>query len=341
MSELVRLLGTVDVGPLPDGVLLTQGRRALRVRGPRPWLTEAVAGLRPGVPRPAEGSALGRLVAELSEQGWITTEAPVVAPGLPHERQIGYLELFGPQPARMQRRLDTARVAVVGAGGIGAPVAQQLVASGVRRLDLVDPDRVETHNLNRQHLYVLEDVGTPKVTAAARRLAALAPDAEVTGIRRRVTTPRCLDVLPARPDVLVVAADAPEGITGICWEWATAAGVPLAVAAVGLDTGYWGPLLDPALGHCWWCFDAARQERLAPEERHLEATGQTPTPYSFGPSNAAVAALLAHDVVRWLAAGTAPTLGARGHLRFDTGETAFFRGRQDRRCPDTHTTVRR
>lgn len=105
------------------------------------------------------------------------------------------------------------------------------------------------------------------------------------------------------------------------------------MAAVGLDTGYWGPLLDPARGHCWPCFEMARQSGLTPDERKIESGSHTPTPYSFGPSNAAIAALLSHDVVRYLAAGNAPTLGARGHLRFDVGAMTFLSAPTECDCP--------
>ncbi|MFJ8587797.1 HesA/MoeB/ThiF family protein [Streptomyces sp. NPDC093595] len=325
----VRLAATVDAVPVPGGVLLSRGGQALRVRGPQEWLTGAVDRLRGGTARPAAGSALGRLVGELGRQGWITGEPapdPGAYEGLPHQRQLGYLELFGPEPVRMQRRLDGARVAVVGVGGIGALAAREFVAAGVRELWLIDPDRVETHNLNRQHLYALEDVGTPKVTAAAARLRAIAPDARITGLPLRVLAPEDLDALPDGIDLLVVGADTPAGIAGICWTWAAARGTAMTSGAVGLDSGYWGPLLDPALGHCLPCFEEDRRARCGADELLLEDAGTAPTPYSFGPANSAVAALLAHDALRWLASGHAPTLGARGRLAFDTGRTAHHAG---------------
>ncbi|MFF9867979.1 ThiF family adenylyltransferase [Streptomyces sp. NPDC013953] len=333
---LVRLAATVDAMPVPGGVLLSRGRQALRVRGPQEWLTGAVDRLRGGTARPAARSALGRLVGELGRQGWITGEPapdPGAYEGLPHQRQLGYLELFGPEPVRMQRRLDSARVAVVGVGGIGALAAREFVAAGVRELWLVDPDKVETHNLNRQHLYALEDVGTPKVTAAAARLRALAPDARITGLPLRVLAPEDLDALPDGIDLLVVGADTPAGITGICWAWAAARGTAMTSAAVGLDSGYWGPLLDPARGHCLRCFEEDRRARCDADGLRLEDAGTAPTPYSFGPSNSAVAALLAHDALRWLASGHAPTLGARGRLAFDTGRTTRHAGPDRCRCP--------
>lgn len=74
-----------------------------------------------------------------------------------------------------QTRLRRAAVVVVGLGGLGSPVAQYLTAAGVGRLVLIDGDRVDLSNLQRQPLYTLEDVGESKAQAARRRLTALNP----------------------------------------------------------------------------------------------------------------------------------------------------------------------
>ncbi|MCT4582138.1 MAG: HesA/MoeB/ThiF family protein [Flavobacteriales bacterium] len=70
-----------------------------------------------------------------------------------------------------QERLKTAKVLVVGAGGLGCPVLQYLVAAGVGRIGLVDGDRVSESNLQRQILYTNQDVGQLKVDAAVERLS--------------------------------------------------------------------------------------------------------------------------------------------------------------------------
>ena len=72
-----------------------------------------------------------------------------------------------------QARLHAARVLVVGAGGLGCPILQYLAAAGVGTLGLADADQVELTNLPRQILYGADDVGQPKVVAAARALRRL------------------------------------------------------------------------------------------------------------------------------------------------------------------------
>ena len=72
-----------------------------------------------------------------------------------------------------QARLHAARVLVVGAGGLGCPILQYLAAAGVGTLGLADADKVELTNLPRQILYGPDDVGHPKVDAAARALRRL------------------------------------------------------------------------------------------------------------------------------------------------------------------------
>src|SRR3954466_6165103 len=78
-----------------------------------------------------------------------------------------------------QERLKRARVLVIGAGGLGAPALLYLVGSGVGTIGIVDFDRVDLSNLQRQVLYTVDDVGAPKAKVAARRLRALNPDVEV------------------------------------------------------------------------------------------------------------------------------------------------------------------
>lgn len=85
-----------------------------------------------------------------------------------------------------QQKLIDARVLVVGMGGLGSPVAMYLAASGVGHLTLVDHDRVDLTNLQRQIVHDTESVGMEKVESAARRLSALNPRVRVTAFNRQL-----------------------------------------------------------------------------------------------------------------------------------------------------------
>jgi sulfur-carrier protein adenylyltransferase/sulfurtransferase len=78
-----------------------------------------------------------------------------------------------------QRKLMEASVLVIGAGGLGSPAAMYLAAAGVGTIGLVDFDRVELSNLQRQLLHDTDDVGRPKVDSARERLAELNPNVDV------------------------------------------------------------------------------------------------------------------------------------------------------------------
>ena len=93
------------------------------------------------------------------------------------------LDALGPDA---QARFADARALIVGVGGLGNPAAQFLASAGIGRLTLVDADSVDLTNLQRQILFDLADVGTPKVEAAAKRLAAINPEPAIVALTRRV-----------------------------------------------------------------------------------------------------------------------------------------------------------
>src|SRR5262245_32734311 len=78
-----------------------------------------------------------------------------------------------------QERLKAARVLVIGAGGLGSPSSLYLAASGVGTLGIVDFDRVDISNLQRQVLFGTSEVGSSKAQVARERLRALNPQIEV------------------------------------------------------------------------------------------------------------------------------------------------------------------
>ena len=94
-----------------------------------------------------------------------------------------------------QLKLKQARVLLIGAGGLGAPLGLYLAAAGVGRLGLVDFDVVDFTNLQRQVTFSTADVGRSKLEAAKERLASLNPEIQIETIEARLTSENALDIL--------------------------------------------------------------------------------------------------------------------------------------------------
>ena len=107
---------------------------------------------------------------------------------------------------RGQERLLAARVLVVGAGGLGAPVLQYLAAAGVGRIGIVDDDHVDVTNLQRQVIYADADVGRPKAVAAAERLRAANPGIAIDAFPLRLDVSNARELVRAY-DVVVDGTD--------------------------------------------------------------------------------------------------------------------------------------
>ncbi|HUF51622.1 MAG TPA: molybdopterin-synthase adenylyltransferase MoeB, partial [Longimicrobiales bacterium] len=105
-----------------------------------------------------------------------------------------------------QRKLREARVVIVGAGGLGSPLALYLAAAGVGTIGIIDFDVVDLTNLQRQVLYGTEDVGRRKVEAAAARLQQTNPHVQVNRHDVKLTRANALEIL-ANYDVVIDGTD--------------------------------------------------------------------------------------------------------------------------------------
>jgi molybdopterin/thiamine biosynthesis adenylyltransferase len=105
-----------------------------------------------------------------------------------------------------QRRLLAAHALVVGAGGLGSPVALYLASAGVGRLTVVDPDEVDATNLQRQIAHDLTRIGLPKALSVQASVAALNPDVEVHALVARADA-ALLDALVPASDVVLDCSD--------------------------------------------------------------------------------------------------------------------------------------
>ncbi|HWA14859.1 MAG TPA: ThiF family adenylyltransferase, partial [Gemmatimonadales bacterium] len=93
-----------------------------------------------------------------------------------------------------QRRLKASSVLLVGAGGLGSPLGLYLAAAGVGRIGLVDFDRVDASNLQRQIIHGTGDIGRPKLDSARDRIRELNPHVQVDAYPVRLSSANALDI---------------------------------------------------------------------------------------------------------------------------------------------------
>ena len=105
-----------------------------------------------------------------------------------------------------QLKLKQAKVLCIGTGGLGAPLGLYLAAAGVGRIGLVDFDTVDMTNLQRQILFSSDDVGRPKIEAAAARLRGLNPDIQIDQYETRLTSENALELFKDY-DIIVDGTD--------------------------------------------------------------------------------------------------------------------------------------
>jgi adenylyltransferase/sulfurtransferase len=119
-----------------------------------------------------------------------------------YARHIVLREVGGPGQAALKR----ARVLVVGAGGLGAPVLLYLAAAGVGTLGIIDDDTVALSNLQRQVIHGTPEIGDPKVASAAAAIARLNPHVAVETHATRLTADNALALI-GRYDLVADGSD--------------------------------------------------------------------------------------------------------------------------------------
>lgn len=137
-----------------------------------------------------------------------------------------------------QARLKSAHVVVIGAGGIGSPALQYLAAAGIGQLTVIDDDKVDLSNLQRQTLFGDADIGAPKVDAAARALYRINPHVSVMPVETRIAAGNAAALLK-NADVVLDGCDNFATRLAVA-DAALEQHVPLVSAAVGQFEGQIG-----------------------------------------------------------------------------------------------------
>jgi bacteriocin biosynthesis cyclodehydratase domain-containing protein len=256
------------------------------------------------------------------------------------DRQLRYFSDLTPSggvtPSECQARLRESRVAVLGVGGLGGRVAYELVCCGVGELWLIDGDRVEESNLNRQIQYAEADIGRLKVEATAERLRAFNSRVEVKTLPQRVESQAQLVGLISGADIVVDAADWPaheieHWCNGACFE----VGVPYIAMSHFPPVARAGPLYVPGQTGCFACQDISFRREYPLYDVAIEQRRAKPSPAAtLGPACGLVGGLVGAEVMHFLTRLTPPSMLGAGYI-YDlrTMEVERFEVTPEPECP--------
>jgi len=164
-----------------------------------------------------------------------------------YARHLVLKEIGGPG----QQALLSAKVAIVGAGGLGGPVGLYLAAAGVGQITIIDDDVVETSNLQRQVQFVQADIGMNKALVMADRLADLNPDIAAKAMPERLTEENAQALLGGH-DIVIDGVDSFETrftLNAAC----LALGIPLVSGALGRFNGQVSAFKSDGIDPCYRC----------------------------------------------------------------------------------------
>jgi len=259
------------------------------------------------------------------------------------KRNIGFFDIYASladNKYAMQERIRDCKVALLGLGGVGSYVALTLLGAGVRDLRVVDFDKVELSNLNRQILYSEQAIGERKIEVALDRLRGYYPRAEISGVERKLMSVDDVAEVVADRDFLFCAVDRPK-LHVIRWvnEACVRAGVTFIGGGVELQRSVIY-LVIPGVTGCTECWrlasaddDRTRALRVQMEKRHAENTGVGPDMAAFGPLVSVLNSLMVTEFVRHVT-GIVPPIAAGRLMQTSFEDMTTTEAEQWQRRPD-------
>jgi len=235
------------------------------------------------------------------------------------DRQLRYFSDVGSggiTASQCQERLREAKVAVLGVGGLGGWSALALACTGVGEMWLIDGDRVELSNLNRQIQYSEADIGELKVERTAARLSAFNSEMKVTTEARRLESEADIAEFIAGSDVVIDAADWPaHDIERWCNAACFEAGIPYITMSHFPPIARVGPLYVPGVTGCFVCQEIGYRREYPLFDIAVEQRRAKPSPAAtLGPACGLIGGQVGMEVLHLLTGLSKPSTQGVAHI---------------------------
>ncbi len=234
------------------------------------------------------------------------------------DRQLRYFSdvSAGPTPSECQAKLEEARVAVLGVGGLGSWSALALACHGIGEMVLVDFDQVDLDNLNRQVLYTEADIGSSKVRVAANRLQAFNSAMSIEIREERLSSEEAVAEAIAGSNVVVDGVDWPaleieRWVNAACFK----AGIPFIAMSHFPPVARMGPFYVPGSTGCYACQEIAYRrayplfDAVVEQQRGKESPAPT-----LGAACALIGGQVALDILHYLTGLARPSTFGVSHV---------------------------
>jgi bacteriocin biosynthesis cyclodehydratase domain-containing protein len=234
------------------------------------------------------------------------------------DRQLRYFSdiTTGPATSECQRKLESSRVAVLGVGGLGGWSALNLACCGIGEMLLVDFDRVELSNLNRQVLFSEADIGRLKAVAAAERLKGFNSAMQVEARVQKLDGETAIAEAVEGYDIVIDACDWPAGeverwVNAACF----AVGVPYITMSHFPPIARVGPLYVPGVTGCFACQEIGYRRTYPLFDVAMDQQRGKPSPAAtLGPACSLIGGQIGLDILHFLTGLAQPSTLGLGHI---------------------------
>lgn len=211
-----------------------------------------------------------------------------------NSKQYYYLESKFEDPVLAYNKIVNSTVCILGVGGVGISIIENLVGCGVKKYILIDFDVVEKSNFNRQFIFKNGDIGRDKVLCTREYITDRIVNSEIKCLKQKVKDIEDLEKIISNNevDIVINAADYPANIEDIVYITCAKFNIPVISVGVGRDSGYWGPLKIGSI---------PQKRNLGELQNLTEQIVGKPTEVSLGIINTIISSMAALDIILYLA----------------------------------------